>query len=95
MAAQEVTAERAPKIELATKGHANNKNLRHMCKVLITTSNFGPVCKHGPTTLPDNLVGRLRGYKDVPDVKEPAVWSHNGGEGSARLCPAVSEGVWV
>ena len=61
-----VTLEIAEHVEVATRGQASNQNWKNARNVLITSSNFGSVCKRQEKTPPDNLLKTLRGYVTPP-----------------------------
>lgn len=61
-----VTQEVCLQVNTATIGQHNNRNWDRVRTVLITSSNFGVVCKRKATTPPDNFIKVQRGYTTLP-----------------------------
>lgn len=64
-----VTHELIELIDMSTRGQSCNPDWNHIRTLILTASNFGSVIKRRESTLPDNLIARLRGYKLVPQTK--------------------------
>lgn len=57
----------AKAIEQAAYGQSYNTNWQSLRQCLLTSSNFGVICKMRKSTAPDNLVSRLCGYNPWPE----------------------------
>ena len=68
LAGIQMTDEITQQLERATRGQAGNKNWHKARSLILTSSNFGSICKMRETTQPDNLLKMLRGYRTLPDT---------------------------
>lgn len=57
------------RVQESTRGQSANPIWKSTRTNLITSSNFGPVCKKRPETVPDNLIAKLLGYNEMVDTQ--------------------------
>lgn len=61
-----ISVNESKEIEECTRGQSANANWTTIRSFLLTSSNFGHICKRRLETPPDNLVKALRGYVPIP-----------------------------